>query len=189
MKKLIIDSSHTVCEAGFDFFFGNFIEITRFDKCEFGNHSAIDSFFYSTVPLFIGDYVHIAPHVSVIGGSESSLTMEHFTFLATGTRVVCGSEDYTSGGLMGATIPSEHKAPTKIAPVKFEIFSGCGANSVIMPGVTIAMGSKIGAGSVVTKSTEPWGIYVGSPARLVKFIDEPARDKTLEHARLMGYDV
>ena len=39
-----------------------------------------------------------------------------------------------------------------------------GARSVIMP-VTIGEGAVIGAGSFVNKDCEPYGIYVGSPAK------------------------
>ena len=38
----------------------------------------------------------------------------------------------------------------------------------IMPGVTIADGCVLGAGAVITKSTEPYGVYVGVPARLIR---------------------
>jgi galactoside O-acetyltransferase len=41
-----------------------------------------------------------------------------------------------------------------------------------MPGITIREGSVIGAGSLVTKDTEPWMIYVGSPAKAVKLRDK-----------------
>lgn len=41
------------------------------------------------------------------------------------------------------------------------------SNVVILPGVTIAEGCVIGAASVVTKSTEPYGVYVGSPALMI----------------------
>lgn len=37
-----------------------------------------------------------------------------------------------------------------------------GGNSVILPGVTIGEGASVGAGSVVTKDLEPWGVYVGN---------------------------
>lgn len=43
-----------------------------------------------------------------------------------------------------------------------------GARVTVLDGVEIARGCVIGAGSVVTASTEPYGIYVGAPARLVK---------------------
>lgn len=42
-----------------------------------------------------------------------------------------------------------------------------GLNSTILDGVTIETGSIIGAGSVITKSTEPYGIYAGNPARKI----------------------
>lgn len=49
--------------------------------------------------------------------------------------------------------------------------SWIGAYSIILPGVTISEGTQIGAGSVVTKSTEPYKIYAGNPARRIKEID------------------
>ena len=39
----------------------------------------------------------------------------------------------------------------------------------IMPGVTIKKGSVIGAGAIVTKDTEEYGVYVGIPAKRIKF--------------------
>jgi len=41
-------------------------------------------------------------------------------------------------------------------------------NSVILPGVTIGEGAIIGAGSVVTKSIDPYVIAIGSPAKQIK---------------------
>lgn len=37
----------------------------------------------------------------------------------------------------------------------------------VMPGVRIANGCVIGAGAVVTKSTEPYGVYAGVPAKRI----------------------
>lgn len=136
------------------------------------NHIAIDAFFYGATQMVIGNYVHISTHVSIIGGKESLLILEDFSFIASGSRIVCGSEDYSGGGLIGPAIPKEYKK-NKITTIKFEKFSGCGVNCSIMPGVTLAEGSVLGANSLLTKSTEPWGIYIGSPAKLIGI-----RDKT-----------
>ena len=43
-----------------------------------------------------------------------------------------------------------------------------GANSIILDGVTLAKGTVIGAGSIVTKSTTEYGIYCGNPAKFIK---------------------
>lgn len=48
-----------------------------------------------------------------------------------------------------------------------DVWIGFGAQ--IMAGVTIADGCVIGAGAVVTKDTEPYGVYVGVPAQLKKY--------------------
>jgi acetyltransferase-like isoleucine patch superfamily enzyme len=37
-----------------------------------------------------------------------------------------------------------------------------------MPGVTLEEGTAVGAMTLVCKSTDPWGIYVGIPARRLK---------------------
>jgi acetyltransferase-like isoleucine patch superfamily enzyme len=175
--------------VGEDVRFDDYVEFKRPLLAQIGNHVAIDSFFYCSTQITIKDYVHIGPHVSVIGGAKDTyLSLGEFSFLAAGSRVICGSEDYTAGGLMGATIPMKYRAPIKLAPVIFEPFSGVGSNTVVMPGVTLAMGSMVGAGAVVTKSTEPWCVYVGSPAKMVKLRTPEDIAKTLQYARELGYE-
>ena len=43
-----------------------------------------------------------------------------------------------------------------------------GTNAIIMPGVRIQKGCIIGAGAVVTKDCEAFGIYLGVPAKKVR---------------------
>jgi acetyltransferase-like isoleucine patch superfamily enzyme len=43
-----------------------------------------------------------------------------------------------------------------------------GANSVILPGITLKRGTIVGAGSVVTKNTSENDIVIGNPAELLK---------------------
>jgi acetyltransferase-like isoleucine patch superfamily enzyme len=43
-----------------------------------------------------------------------------------------------------------------------------GARATILDGVEIAKGCVIGAGSVLTTSTEPYGIYAGVPAKRIR---------------------
>jgi len=40
--------------------------------------------------------------------------------------------------------------------------------SVVLPGVTVGVGSSVGAMTLCNKDLEPWGMYVGIPARRIK---------------------
>lgn len=133
-----------------------------------GNHVAIDPYVVSSVPMELGNYVHISPNVTIIGGAKTKLTIGNYCFVSAGSTIVCGSEDYTADTMIGALIPEDIRI-IKYAPVIFEDHSGVGANCTVLPGVTLARGSVIGAGSVVTKDTEPWGVYAGIPAKLIKY--------------------
>lgn len=44
-----------------------------------------------------------------------------------------------------------------------------GANSVILPGVTINKGAVIAAGTIVTKNVPEYAIVAGNPARIIKY--------------------
>lgn len=44
-----------------------------------------------------------------------------------------------------------------------------GNDVILLPGVTIGDGAVIGAGSVVIKDVEPYAVYVGNPARKIKY--------------------
>ncbi len=44
-----------------------------------------------------------------------------------------------------------------------------GARSIILPGVTLAEGTVVAAGSIVTKSSEPYSVIGGNPAKIIKY--------------------
>ena len=56
--------------------------------------------------------------------------------------------------------------------VIIEDWAYIGANSIILPGVTIGEGALVAAGSVVTKSVPPYTLVAGNPARIICNIDE-----------------
>lgn len=57
-------------------------------------------------------------------------------------------------------------------PIKIEDNVWIGANSVILPGITIGRNSVIGAGSVVTKDIPKNVIAAGNPCRILRDINE-----------------
>lgn len=53
-----------------------------------------------------------------------------------------------------------------------EDYARIGANSTILPGVRIGKNSLVGAGSVVTKDVPPDSVVAGSPARVIKMVEQ-----------------
>ena len=159
-------------------------EIRRPHLVKIGSHVSIDHGFYCTSKMEIGDYIHIAPYTTVIGGEPGLLRMAHFSGIAAGSRVVCVSDEYNGEGLVGPIVPKQYRDKSIVAPVIFEMFACVGTNVVMLPGVTLAEGSVVAACSLITQSTEPWTVYAGVPARAVK---RRPKEKMIEAAKAMGY--
>lgn len=56
----------------------------------------------------------------------------------------------------------------RVEPTIIEDDVWFGIRVIIMPGLKLSKGSIIGAGAVVTKNTQPNGIYGGIPAKLIR---------------------
>src|SRR6185437_11342973 len=103
--------------VGNDVLIGPNADFRRPHLISIGSHVAIDTGTYITTAANIGDYVHIGPYVTVIGGEQALLVMGNFTNLAAGCRVICGSDLFQGAGLIGpATLPKKYKDEMKLAP-------------------------------------------------------------------------
>lgn len=136
-----------------------------------GSHIAIDKGVYVTVNCKIGDYTHISPYVTIIGGKKGHFECKGFNNIMAGARIICGSDRFDDSGLFGAMIPEEYKGKQIIEPVIMEEFSNIGTNAIVLPGSTLRRGVLLTAGSLLIGDTEEWGVYKGNPAVLVKKIN------------------
>lgn len=141
-----------------------------------GNSVIIDDFVFiiGGKRTVIGSFVHIASFTSITGGGE--FIIEDFGGLSGGIRVYTGNEDYLGGSLTNPAVPYPYRVPIR-SFVHIKKHAIIGANSVILPGVTIGEGAVIGANSLVTKDCDPWMVYVGSP---VKPLRSRPKDRILE---------
>lgn len=171
--------------VGEDVYVSQNTEIKRPHLVKLGNHIAIDSYFYCTTALSLGDYIHIAPFVSCIGGEDGLFTMGNFTTIAAGSRIICRGDAHMGAGLVSPVIPIEYRDDVVGSEIFMDDFSSIGTNVVLMPNVWLAEGVVVGANSLVTKPIEePWSVWIGSPARKVK--NRP-KERMLDFARRMGY--
>ncbi len=132
-----------------------------------GSDIIIDDFVFigTHQRLIIGNRVHISSHSSITGGGR--VLLSDFSGMGSGVRLISGTDDFTDGRLNGCAIPQEFRQ-TYRGTIILEPHAIIGTNVVVLPDVTIGEGATVGAGSVVTRSLEPWGVYVGSPVRRVK---------------------
>lgn len=136
------------------------------EKIEIGDFSRVDDFCILSGKIKIGRFVHVAPYCLVAGG-KLGVVMEDFSGLAYGVKLFTQSDDYSGNTLTNPTVPKKFKNES-IKTISLGRHSIIGAGSIVMPGVSLAEGTSIGAMSLVRKSTEPWGIYLGNPAKKIK---------------------
>lgn len=144
----------------------NKASIYDYDQIEIGDNSRIDDFCILSGNIKIGKYCHITP-MCLIAGGEPGIDITDFCTLAYGVKVFSQSDDYSGESMVNSLIPKKYKKE-HFSPVKLNKHVIVGAGAVIFPGVELGEGCSIGAMSLVLKSTQPWGIYVGTPAKRIK---------------------
>lgn len=138
-----------------------YTKIIGLENIEFGKKIIIDDFvlIYAKKRIKIGNYVHIASFSSITGGNE--LELGDFSAISQGCRILTATDDFKYHGFGNSTIANQFRN-IKSLPIKIGKYCIIGANSVVLPGVTIGEGATVGANSVVTKDLAPWGIYIGN---------------------------
>lgn len=142
-----------------------------------GSHVRIDSYttLVATGAITIGSRIHIAGYCHISGGD--GIIMHDFSGLSQGVKLYSRTDDYSGNRLTNPMVPKELTG----------VVAGCvtvgrhaiiGANTVVLPGVTIGEGCSVGAQSLVKSSLEPWGIYVGCP--VIRIRDRSRSLLTLE---------
>lgn len=136
------------------------------ERIEIGDNSRIDDFCLLSGKIQLGRNIHITPYCNLAGG-EKGIIIDDFSTLAYGVNVFTQSDDYLGATMTNSTIPAKYKKE-----IKKEIYIAkhviVGAGSYIMPGVRLEEGTSVGAMSLMTKSSEPWTVYIGIPAKAIK---------------------
>lgn len=119
--------------------------------------------------------VWVAPGRNLVLGDDVDLALD--VLITTSGGVEIG--DRTLVGYRAQIISANHSVPPKPAAIfgsghdKAKITIGSdvwvGANSMILPGVSIGDGAVVAGGSVVSKDVEPYAIVAGVPAKLIRF--------------------
>jgi acetyltransferase-like isoleucine patch superfamily enzyme len=133
---------------------------------DIGDNSRIDDFCVISGNISIGRYCHITP-MCLIAGGEPGVSLADFCTLAYGVKIFAQSDDYSGTTMTNSLIPRRFKRET-FKPVRIGRHVIIGSGAVVFPGADIGEGCAIGAMALLTRPADPWGIYVGIPARRLK---------------------
>ncbi|WP_077622179.1 2,3,4,5-tetrahydropyridine-2,6-dicarboxylate N-acetyltransferase [Sediminibacillus massiliensis] len=78
--------------------------------------------------------------------------------------------------------------PPSAKPVVIEDGVVIGANAVVLEGVTVGAGAVVAAGAIVTQDVPPNTLVAGTPAKVLKEIDDQTKSKTEIKAELRKLD-
>ncbi|PUA18233.1 galactoside O-acetyltransferase [Glaciimonas sp. PCH181] len=115
--------------------------------------------------ITIGNHVHVAAYSSLIGAAK--ITLCDFCNISSRVSIYSSSDDYSGATMTNPMVPIQFTGV-----IHAEVFVGrhaiVGCGSVILPGVTLEDGVAIGALSLVQRNCRAFGIYAGTPAKLIK---------------------
>ncbi|MCH7928661.1 MAG: hypothetical protein IID03_11900, partial [Candidatus Dadabacteria bacterium] len=139
------------------------------DTVTFANDISInDDFTYISTKLILGEGSHIAPHVTIAGGSDFTCNVGDFSGIGSGSKLYCDSSDFTTE--ITSIIPNQFRFPAKAGDIIMKNYTGIGVNSAILPNVIFNEGAVLGSLSLVPADIElkPWTLYAGIPAKPIR---------------------
>lgn len=139
------------------------ISIYGAENMVIGNNVRIDDFCILSGCIILGNYVHIAAYCALFGGNHG-IEMKDFTGLSSRSAIYAASDDYSGETLTNPTVAERFRGVYG-GRVTLEKHVVIGTGSTILPGVSIGEGSAVGSMSLVNKSLDAWGIYMGIPCR------------------------
>ena len=102
---------------------------------------------------------------SILWTTQARILIGNKVITGPNITIITGNHRIDLIGRYMADVTADEKRPEDDQDVIIRDDVWLGANTTILKGVTIAEGCVIAAGAVVTKSTEPYGVYAGVPAK------------------------
>lgn len=116
--------------------------------------------------IYLGDNSSIG-RGSVLWTTRAKIIIEDKVITGPNITIITGNHKINVVGKCIADVTDAEKDKNDDQDVIIKHDVWIGANVTILKGVTIEEGCVIAAGAVVTKSTTPYGIYAGVPARRI----------------------
>ncbi len=135
------------------------------EKITIGDNVRIDDFCILSGKITLGSNIHISAYVALYGAM--GIVVEDYSGISPKSVVYSAMDDFSGDYLIG---PIHPEATTNVTGgvVMIKRFVQIGSNTVVFPKLVIGEGVVVGACSLVNKSLDDWGIYLGIPAKRLK---------------------
>lgn len=128
--------------------------------------------------------MHIAAGVMLFGG-EDGILLRDYVGISSRSVIYAASDDYSGQYMTNPTVPEQYRhIISKAVCMNKHVLIGTGCT--VLPGVMIGEGTSVGSMSLVNKSLNAWGIYVGIPCRRIK---ERSKDLLFLEKRMIAEQV
>ncbi len=183
MENLFFDLND-LAYLGENVIIGKSVRIRNPELVTVDDNAIIDDFTFISGALKVGRFVHVASSCC-FQASGSEIEIMDFCGIATGCRIFAASSDYFGCALDLPTIPQSMRSGTIRSPVRIGECSLIGANTVVLPGVTIPNGFSCGANAKLTPgmTLKAWHLFDPESGRLIGRAGRLAAIETMKMAR------
>lgn len=132
---------------------------------QFGTESSLrpHSYLVRTDRIEIGSRVVIRPQTVIMANDIARIIIGDDVLIGGGVHLYAANHRFDR---RDTVIAAQGHSPAEDIVIENDVWIG--ANAIILPGCRIGRHSVVSAGSVVTKSIEPFSLYAGVPARKIK---------------------
>lgn len=149
---------------------GKTVRIRNPELVEIGDNCIIDDFTYISGKLILGRGVHIGANTTFQAG-KSSIKIDDYTGISSGCRFFAVSSDYLASEIDLPTLPIDFTIDNQTTiNDNIEVGKACliGANSIVLPGVTIPIGSSFGAASKISnRNYKEFSFYMNDCKKVI----------------------
>lgn len=115
--------------------------------------------------LDLGSYIHVGGYCALL--AAEGIVIEDFSCLSWGCKLFSRSDDYSGRHMTNPMVQPKYTNVSR-GRIKLCRHALVGAQTVLLPKVTLGEGVAVGALSLVSKDLAAWGIYSGVPAKWIK---------------------
>ncbi len=139
-------------------------EYTKLMNELFYNNIGEGSIINNQLTVVVPKSVKVGKRVTIMNGAllmaAGTITIEDDVMIAAHAKIISNNHD-----------PYDRQV-LLCKPVVIKQGAWIGAGATILPGVTVGKYAIVGSDSVVSKDVPPFSVVVGSPAKVIKVLDE-----------------